>query len=227
MTGPYFGLDLTGSARPSGYAVLDASARLDDVGLVATDADIITLVERSGATTVAIDAPLGLPAGLCCLEASCPCAPWATPGIRASELAVRARGYGLYHTTKRSIIRTMVYRGIALRRTFEARDLRVLEVYPYATKAALFGRPIPKKTTPEGRRWLRERLATRVANLDGLARPLNHDELDAIAAAYTAVLLDRGEAEPLGDPTEGAIVVPTTKRYDVVTPLHNVERGRG
>ena len=212
MTYLYFGLDLTGSSRPSGYAVLDAGAQLLDVGLVATDDEIAALVERSGAATVAIDAPLGLPAGLCCLEASCACAPSKPPGIRASELAVRGRGYGLYHTTKRSIIRTMVYRGIALRRAFEARGLRVLEVYPYATKAALFGRRMPKKTTREGVRWLRERLAARVGGLDASDGSLTHDELDAVVAAYTALLLDRDEAEPLGDPSEGAIIVPMAGR---------------
>jgi predicted nuclease with RNAse H fold len=205
----YFGLDLTGSARPSGYAVLEASGALVDAGLVGEDAAILEHVEASGASTVAIDCPLGLPAGLCCLEASCACRPIAPSGIRACELAVRSLGYGLYHTTKRTIIRPMVYRGMRLRDSLAVRGLRVLEVYPYATKAALFGRRMPKKSTPEGRAWLRERLAPLVAGVDRLACDVTHDELDAIAAAYTAVLLDRGDAVALGDGgAEGTIVVP-------------------
>lgn len=205
---PYFGLDLTGSARPSGFATLDAGGTLLDVGLVGDDDAIVALVAASGARTVAIDAPLALPAGLCCLKASCACAPVSAGGIRSAELAVRARGYQLYHTTKRTIIRSMVYRAIALRHTLEASGLRVLEVYPYATKAALFGRTMPQKTAPEGRRWLRDRLAPRVPGLAAVRRDLSHDELDAIVCAHTALLLDRGEATALGDPAEGTIVVP-------------------
>jgi predicted nuclease with RNAse H fold len=160
---------------------------------------------------VAIDAPLGLPEGLCCLEASCPCASARSPGIRESEIAVRGLGYGLYHTTKRTIIRAMVYRGIALRRRLEARGLRVREVYPYATKVALFGRPIPKKTTRAGARWLREHVETLVPGVAAIRRDLTHDELDAIIAAYTALLLDRGEAVALGNEAEGTIVVPRAR----------------
>lgn len=203
----YVGLDLSGRARASGYAVLDARASLLASGLCGDDAEIIKLVERSGAGTVAIDCPLGLPAGLCCLESTCPCEPANAPGIRASELAVRARGYGLYHTTKRSIIRPLVYRGIELRRTLEACGLRVLEVYPYATKAALFGRRMPKKSTAEGRRWLAGLLAPLVPGTAALA-VATHDELDAVVAAYTALLFDRGDAEALGNDREGCIVVP-------------------
>ena len=205
------GLDLTGSARPSGYAVLDARAALLDAGLAGADDEIAALLERTRATVVAIDAPLGLPEGLCCLEASCPCAPARAPGIRESEIAVRSLGYGLYHTTKRTIIRAMVYRGIALRRRLEARGLRVLEVYPYATKVALFGRPIPKKTTRAGARWLRERVETLVPGVVAIRRDLTHDELDAVIAAYTALLYARGEAAALGNEAEGTIVVPAAR----------------
>lgn len=204
----YFGLDLTGSARPSGYALLHASGSLVDSGLCGADDDIIALIARTQASVIAIDCPLGLPRGLCCLEASCECAPASSPGIRASELAVRSRGYSLYHTTKRTIIKPMVYRGIGLRRRLESAGLRVLEVYPFATKAALFGRRVPKKTTPEGRAWLLERLRALIPGAETLPAAVSHDQLDAIVAAYTAVLLDRGLADTLGDPDEGAIVVP-------------------
>ena len=207
----HFGLDFASPAHISGYAVLDAAASLLDVGLAGDDAEIIALIERSGARTVAIDCPLGLPAGLDCLDPAHPCSPVSPKGIRESELAVRALGYGLYFTTKKTIIRAMAERGIALRHTLEARDLRVLEVYPYATKRVLFGASIPKKTTPEGLRWLRERLTPLVPTLDAVTRDLTHDELDAIVAAYTALLSARGEAVALGNEAEGTIVVPKAR----------------
>ncbi len=165
MPNTYLGIDLAGPARMSGYAVLDAGAALLDGGLVGGDAAIFALAQRSGVRTIAIDCPLGLPAGLDCLDPAHACAPSSPKGIRESELAVRALGYGVYFTTKRTIIRAMAERGIALRGELEARGLRVIEVYPYATKCQLFGKRMPKKTTPEGVRWLRERLAPLVAGL--------------------------------------------------------------
>ena len=209
MPATYLGIDLAGPARASGYAVLDASAALLDVGLAGDDAAILALAERSAARIIAIDCPLGLPAGLDCLDPSHPCAPSSAKGIRESELAVRALGYGLYFTTKKTIIRAMAERGIALRRELETRGLRVIEVYPYATKCLLFGKRMPKKTTPDGVRWLRDRLAPLVPGLDAVPRTLTHDELDAVVAAYTAVLYASGRAVALGNDVEGTIVVPT------------------
>lgn len=200
----YAGLDL---GRATGFALLDADGVLLHAGVLRSDAEILSAIDSSGVRTVAIDCPLGLPAGLCCLEASCGCAPSREPGIRTSELAVRARGYGLYHTTKRSIIRPLVYRGMALQGELRARGLRTMEVYPYATKVALFGRPVPKKASPEGLAWLVERVAGIVPGVE-LKAPWTHDELDAVLAAHTAFLLERGRAEALGDPAEGCIVVP-------------------
>ncbi|HEY8172542.1 MAG TPA: DUF429 domain-containing protein, partial [Dehalococcoidia bacterium] len=150
----------------------------------------------------------GLPRGLCCLEASCPCAPERTPGIRECELEARARGHALYHTTKRSIIRAMVYRGIALKRRLEAAGTRVIEVYPYASKRVLFASRMPKKSTPEGLRWLAENVARVVISAPSLDDSVSHDELDAIVAAYTGLLFLRGRAIELGAPDEGTIVIP-------------------
>ncbi len=203
------GIDFAGPNRTSGYAVLDTAGTLRDVGLIGDDAAILALIDRSAPGTVAIDCPLGLPAGLDCLDPACACAPTSPKGIRESELAVRALGYGLYFTTKRTIIRAMAERGIALRRTLEARGVRVIEVYPYASKRILFGtKKMPKKTAPEGAVWLRDQLTTIVPDVANIARTLTHDELDAITAAYTALLFARGEAMALGNEAEGAIVVP-------------------
>lgn len=213
----YLGIDLAGDGRASGYAVLDEQARVIACGAAPDDASIVALAARHGATTVAIDCPLGLPEGLCCLDPACGCAPANAPGIRQSELAVRALGYGLYHTTKRTIIRGLVERGMRLRPLIEAQGALVIEVYPYATKAMLFGRRMPKKTTPEGRRWLLARLSAGLRGLD-MARAYSHDELDALAAAWTALMYARGDAVALGDAREGEIIVPRVSRAPALPP---------
>ena len=158
---------------------------------------------------MAIDAPLSLPRGLCCLEEACPCRPAAPDGLKAAEHELFRQGISLYATTKRSIIKRMIYRAMGLRRTLEERGIPVIEVYPYASKVRLGGKAkMPKKTTPAGRQWLRERLAELVPGLAECSVRLGHDQLDAIVAAYTAYLYDRGQAEGVGDPDEGLIWVP-------------------
>jgi predicted nuclease with RNAse H fold len=101
----------------------------------------------------------------------------------------------------------MVYRAMALRRSLEARGIPVIEVYPYASKVRFWGKGMPKKTTPAGRRCLRGELEGLIPNLEHEGR-LGHDQLDAIVAAYTAYLYGRGLAEGVGDRDEGLIWLP-------------------
>jgi len=206
---PYIGLDpASAPRRPSAFAVLDDQGGLRDLGLVREDDDILALAGRWRPRYVAIDAPLSLAKGMHCLEESCPCAPASPDGLKAGERALLKEGIGLFRTTKRSIIRAMVYRAMRLRRALEERGYAVMEVYPYASKVRLFGRPVPKKTTRAGRQWLHERLEGLVPALREHRHPLSHDELDAIVAAYTAYLRGRGQAEAVGDREEGVIYVP-------------------
>lgn len=205
----YLGLDLTASPfRSSGFAVLGDGALLLAVGWVGSDQEILALADRWQPCLVAIDAPLSLPAGLCCLEESCACQPQAADGLKAAERDLIARGFGLFRTGKRSIIKDMVYRAVGLRRALEERGWTVIEVYPYASKVALWGKPIPRKTRVSGRIWLRDKLAERVFGLREHSGPLGHDQLDALVGAYTAYLYHQGRAAALGDPAEGLIYLP-------------------
>jgi predicted nuclease with RNAse H fold len=205
----YLGIDPTSApGRPSAFAVLDDQGSLQDVGLVREDDDILALARRWRPRCLAIDAPISLPEGMCCLEESCTCAPASPDGLKAAERALLKEGIGLFRTTKRSIIKAMIYRAMALRRALEEGGHAVMEVYPYASKVRVFGRPIPKKTTKAGQQWLRRRLEGLVPGLREHEGRLGHDELDANVAAYTAYLRGQGRAEALGDPHEGVIYVP-------------------
>lgn len=208
---PYLGVDPTSSeSKPSGCAVLDGSAALIYVGSVSTDAEIIRLSQRWSPAVVAIDSPLFLPRGLCCLDEGCShpcCNDWAGEK-RVAERELYRQGIRLYWTTRKTFIKTMIYRSMQLRRTLEAQGITVIEVYPHASKVRLFGHHIPKKTTKAGRQWLHERLEGLVPALVEHKHPLSHDELDAIVAAYTAYLRGQGQAEAVGDREEGVIYVP-------------------
>jgi len=207
----FIGIDLTASPRrASAYAVLRDGGHLADVGLVREDAELLALAERWSPRVVAIDSPLFLPRGLCCLDEGClhaSCHNW-TGEKRVAERELFRQGIRLYWTTRKGFIKPMIKRAMALRHTLEARGIPVIEVYPYASKVRLFGQPILKKTTPAGRRWLRERLEGLVPGLVEHEGRLGHDQLDAIVAAYTAYLHGRGLAEGVGDRDEGLIWVP-------------------
>lgn len=192
----YLGVDLSSSAtRPSGYAVLDGQARLRSVGLVRTDEEVLSLASRRRPRLVALDAPLSWASGLDSKGRQC-------------ELQLAHEGIGTFRTTRRTIIRPLIERGIALAAAMRERGLEVIEVYPYGSKVRLFGRGIPKKTTADGRAWLRGRLEALIPGLADHEGPLTHDELDAVVAAYTLLLRDRGLSEEVGDVAEGFICLP-------------------
>jgi len=117
------------------------------------------MVTRREFELVAIDAPLSLPNGLCCLEESCSCQPRARVKGRSCERELARLGIPCYFTTKKSIIKAMVYRGIRLRTELEAMGYEVIEVYPYASKVRLFGKPIPAKLKPAGLAFLKQHIS--------------------------------------------------------------------
>ena len=75
------GIDLTSAeARPSACLGLDRERQLTFSGFLSGDSDIVSVVTRYNFELVAIDAPLSLPEGLCCLEEGCPCQPRGVKG---------------------------------------------------------------------------------------------------------------------------------------------------
>jgi predicted nuclease with RNAse H fold len=206
---PYVGVDLTAGGRPSDVAALDASGERIAFAQPTTDTDLLAVLSELRAEVVSVDSPMALPAGLCCLEESCACQP-AFPGPgRSAERALATRGIPCFWTTKRTIIKPMVYRGIALKAELEAEGYTVLEVYPYATKRILLGRDLPRKSLPAG---LARLISGARENLPACTWPTpwtpSHDQLDAVYCAITARLHARGETEQLGDPIELPTTVP-------------------
>src|SRR5207247_2916440 len=110
----------------------------------------IAMLERWGARVVAVDSPMGLPAGLCCLETACACRQAHAGTGRSAERELARRGIACFWTTKRTIIKSMIYRAITLPARLVRDGYTVLEVFPYATKRILLGRALPRKSRPEG-----------------------------------------------------------------------------
>ena len=195
------GLDLTESDKKQSGLVCYHSQY--SYHLPQTDDDIIKLCK--GAEIIAIDSPLKLPKGFCCLEESCNCHLGKQNG-RSCERELVKRGIPLYFTTKKSIIKKMIYRAMRLVEVL-GQD-RVIEIYPYSIKVVLFGKPVPKKSTKEGLLKLKELISNSLVIPLAELLPLNHDLCDALLAAYTGYLYIEGKTESLGFEDESPIVIP-------------------
>jgi predicted nuclease with RNAse H fold len=212
----FAGIDLTSSPKKaSAYALLEADLRIRSLESLRTDAEIIAAAERDRPKLIALDAPLSLPQGLCCLNEDCLCHPASSGKGRLCERKLANLGISSYFTTKRSIIKKMTYRAIDLKKELTERGLQVIEVYPYASKVTTWGKPIPKKTSPEGLEFLKVHLTSIIPELARHKAKLDHDLCDAVIAAYTAYLHYQGKTEPVGDPAEGLIYIPYPPRAPV------------
>ena len=209
----FFGIDLTTREdRPTACALLNTAGELVSVDKFRTDDEMVELARDGSPSIIAIDSPLGLPRGMDCLEETCGCKSVYPFKGRTAERELIAEGINLYVTTKRSIIKKMVYRAMALAPRFRKLGADVIEVYPFASKVRVFGRPIPAKNRPEGRGFLRQSLEEIILGLDLDVRRLDHDHLDALIAAYTAFLHAAGETDALGLDDEEWIIVPAKRR---------------
>lgn len=211
----FLGIDLSSfPKKPSAYAGLDGQLRIACLGFLGSDAEIIGAVQGHRPQLGAIDAPLSLPQGLHCLEEDCPCQPASPETGRDCERKLQRLGIGCFFTTKRSIIKPMVYRAITLAEQLSRQGYKVLEVYPYASKVRLWGKVMPRKTTLRGLRFLRSHLVDLVPSLTPHIEMLNHDLCDAVVAAYTAFLHRQGKTEAIGYPKEGVIYIPRRSGRD-------------
>jgi predicted nuclease with RNAse H fold len=208
----FFGIDLTSTeAKPSACLGLDSKSQLVYLGFLTNNKDIIALLDFYSPHITAIDAPLSLPLGLCCLEEGCPCQPKSSRKNRQCDQELRRQGIPCYPTTKKTFIKDLIYRGIELKTSIghELKEAsQVIEVYPFASKVRLFGANMPRKTTKEGISVLRDKLGKLLPGLAPYLDMFDHDLSDAALAAYTGLLYHQNRGEALGNSKEGLIIVP-------------------
>jgi predicted nuclease with RNAse H fold len=208
----FFGIDLTSTeAKPSACLGLDGESQLVYLGFLTENRDIVALLNFYSPQVIAIDAPLSLPLGLCCLEQSCPCEPKFPRKNRQCDQELRQQGIPCCPTSKKTFIKDLIYRGIELK-TRIGREVKqvsqIIEVYPFASKVRLFGKTVPRKTTKQGMSFLRDKLGDILPSLKPYSGMLDHNFYDAAVAAYTALLRHRKKVDTLGSSEEGVIVIP-------------------
>ena len=204
------GIDLSSSPkRTSAYALVNGDGELHTVDGFSTTDELLSFLDTHNPSLITIDAPISLPLGLDCLEEDHDCAHSLNKKGRASEQELAERRIGCFFTTKKSIIKTMIYRALELKQVLDTKGYQVIEVYPYATKVILFGGKIPPKNSVKGLAFLRKNLSGLVKGAEHQAERLNHDQCDAILAAYTGHLHIQNKTDSLGVPEEGFIVIPS------------------
>ena len=209
----FFGIDLTSTeAKPSACVGLDGKLQLVYLGFLTENSDITALLNFYSPQVIAIDAPLSLPLGLCCLEESCLCEPKSPGKNRQCDRELRRQGIPCYPTTKKTFIKSLIYRGIELK-TSIGREVKqagqVIEVYPFASKVRLLGRTIPRKTTKQGISFLWDKLGGILPALKPHYGMFDHDLYDAAITAFTALLHHQNRVDALGNSEEGLIFIPS------------------
>lgn len=165
---------------------------------------------------IGIDGPLQPPFELqrCCFSEPQPicdhCQTTPFKG-RYCEYILNRNGFRCFLTSKHSFARSWAARCFELNDYLIGLGYRTIEVYPGAARKILFPQIIGKKQLRSSRQQLQEAFRQRGFSFPDTHRLYSHDELDALLAAFTALLHSRGETVSVGDSWDGFIVLPHTK----------------
>ncbi len=190
------GLDLAGSPRRrTGYCLLGPGLRTR-TRVLGDDEEIVRTLVADAPAIVAVDAPLALPLGRRSLAIPGP------PHLRACDRELLALGIRFFPVTL-GPMRMLTARGMALAERLRGLGLPVIEAYPGGAQDRLGW---PRKGAGEER--LRRALLRFGFTGDVERRGLTHDELDAIACAYTGREHLAGRSLVLGTADEAKLVLP-------------------
>jgi predicted nuclease with RNAse H fold len=195
------GIDLAGSPkRPTGICRMEGLTAVTRV--VFSDEQIRSSVSPD-VQLVAIDAPLSLPRGRCCLRPECDCAGKAH--FRKCDLELREMGIKFFPLTL-GPMRMLTERGMRLKQRLEETGYHVVETFPGGAQDIL---GMPRQKNPIG---LRRALKRCGVTGDVTKRAISTHELDAVTCALAARCCIRGRFLAAGDPDEGQIILPRPKQ---------------
>ncbi|WP_321422403.1 DUF429 domain-containing protein [uncultured Methanobacterium sp.] len=188
------GIDLAGKVdNPTGICILNTDESREyeiDMGTLYTDEEILGNIDRLQPSLIAIDAPLSLPKGRCCLEKECECA--VGGHFRQSEREIRRYGSVLPLTF--TGMKMLTLRGVGL-------------------ASVLLGKFQLKETHPRtaGKMLNWENLEKDLENYFHLPPNPTEHELDAAIAALTGFFYINDCFLELGNEDEGTIILPKGK----------------
>ena len=185
------GLDLAGvETRPTGFCTIKGLKA--KTCLLYKDTEIIEKVVKNDPRVVAIDAPLCLPPGRRSIEER------TNVHLRESDRELLKKGIKLFPITL-GPMRKLTVRGIHLRSILEAKNFKVIEVYPGGAQDVL---GVPRKQ--QGLERLK--MGLEKLGIKGLTGQMNDHELDAVTCAFVGTLFLEGKAAIYGAPNEGIVM---------------------
>jgi predicted nuclease with RNAse H fold len=146
-----FGVTLRISpSHPSALAVLNHQSQLVSLAPSNTDQELLQLAGTYQPTLIAIGSPLCLPTGLADLEPSTNTR-GAPPENRGRQLERELASIGIpcFFTSRGSVIRPLIYRGIGLKGELQLRGYEVIEVYPLPQKLSFLANRRSGTKAPE------------------------------------------------------------------------------
>jgi uncharacterized protein len=180
------GIDLAGKMEnPSGICILNGPKLI--LKTFYKDKEILKEIEVIKPSLIAIDAPLSLPKGRCCLERDCACA--VGGHLRQAERDRRPYGRVLPLTFRG--MKMLTLRGIALASQLR-KEYPVIETHPYTSQKMLELKNL-------------EHDLSRYFKIPPNA---TEHELDALLASLTGLLYLKNCYIELGNPEEGVIIIP-------------------
>ena len=188
------GIDLAGSEkRDTGICILSYEM-VAETYIVHTDKEILEIIQKYRPKVVSIDAPLSIPKDRKNIHDR------RGGHFRECDLLLRKYGIKFFPITL-GPMRKLTERGINLKNRIERKiGIEVIEVYPGGAQDVL---GIPRKT--RCLKCLYEGL--KALGIRGLNPNMTGDELDAVTAAYVALLYIKGKARLLKG-VDGCIVMP-------------------
>ncbi len=188
------GIDLAGSEkRDTGICILSYEM-IAETYIVHADEEILEIIQRYRPRVVSIDAPLSIPKDRKNIHDR------RGGHFRECDLLLRKYGIKFFPITL-GPMRKLTERGINLKNRIEKEiGIEVIEVYPGGAQDIL---GIPRKT--RCLKCLYEGL--KALGIKGLNPNMTGDELDAVTAAYVALLYIKGKARLLKG-VDGCIVMP-------------------
>ncbi len=185
---PIIGIDLAGSEkRNTGWAVLCKGEFY--YGIIHTDKEIFSLVEKYKIKKAVIDAPLTLPKGRKNIDKR------DENHFRECDLLLRKEGIRFFPVTL-GPMRKLTKRGMKLRKKLEKKGVKVYEGFPGASYDR-FG--ILRKDKSRIRRLLRK---SKFPSPDA-----SQDELDALVLLLTLYLKEKRKCKPFKG-KDGEIIAP-------------------
>ncbi|MFB2622803.1 DUF429 domain-containing protein [Methanothermobacter marburgensis] len=175
------GVDLAASdGNETGVAIIDGG-KVKVFSVFSFDGIIHSV---KSADTVAVDAPLSLPRGRCCLRSDCSCSRHGH--FRRADLEIRRYGSVLPLTWRG--MRELTMRGIRIREALESHGVEVIETHPRTAEGMLENAGLQLELCDTSNMSIHQR--------------------DALTAALVALLYSEGNFIELGDPSEGTIILP-------------------